>query len=406
MNSYAIRGRLINYETDKEIEDGLVITEGSVIAYAGPYQKELIKKSAEIINLNGGTILPGFIDCHTHLTGSATSGESPMRDDNLLGAAYDLGLLLDAGFTAVRDMSGNGFSLSKAVERGYLRGPDIFAGGKILSPTSGHVDVEPWKTKEEYNLTNRDGRMCDGVSDCILAAREQFRHGAKFIKICATGGVSSISDNISDIQFSREEIKAIVEEAARHGAYVAAHCTGDAGMKEAILSGIGSVEHGVMASQETINLMAERNIPLVTTLYVSLNVANFPGLPQEVAKKASYCAEANIKTIEMARKAGITIVLGTDFSNSKNTPYTKNGLEFSAMVQAGMTPLEAIKAGTINAARLIKADGKTGSLLPGKIANVVIVKGNPLQDITCLEDSKNIKYVFKNGQIEKNIVNL
>ena len=298
-------------------------------------------------------------------------------------------------------MSVNGFALQRAVNRSYLRGPRIMPGGRLLSITGGHCDTAGDATKEEVNATNLTGRLCDGVDECILATRENFRQGAKFIKVCATGGVSSITDNVDDVQFSFEELKAIVDEAKRHGTYVAAHCTGNTGALQAVKAGVKCIEHGVMLGPETIDLMAENDVSLVTTLYISLNVANFPGLHPVVAEKAKLCAEANIKTIEMARKAGIRIALGTDFSNSENTPYAKHGREFAAMVQAGMTPMEAIKAGTINGAYLMKCQDKLGSLEANKLADIVITDGNPLEDISCLADKDHIKFVMKNGVIEK-----
>ncbi len=404
MISYALKGRIVDVINNKIIENGLVITNKELIYYSGEFKESLIKDSHNVIQVDNGTIIPGFIDCHVHLTGHETSNHSNFHDDNLLASVKDISTILYAGFTTIRDMSGNGFALSKAVENNILKGPNIIPGGKVLSPTSGHVDFEPWERKEDYNLKNKNYRLCDGVDDCILAVREQFRQGAKFIKICATGGVSSRTDNLSDIQFSKEEISSMVEEAKRHGSYVTAHCTGDEGMKEAILAGVSCIEHGVMASQETINLMKERNIPLVSTLYISLNVANFPGLPREIAEKAKYCANANLNTIKMAKKAEIMIALGTDFSNSKNTSYADSGKEFEAMIAAGLTEFDAIKAGTINSAKLMNIDNLKGSLDKDKIADILIVKGNPTKDISCLSNSENIKIVIKNGIVEKNIL--
>lgn len=401
MACYALKGRVIDAVSDAAIENGLVVVEGDKIKYAGIYNEKEIPGNAEIIDAGKGTILPGFIDCHVHLCGEAIAGEKSTRYEKLLGAAYEIGILLDAGFTGLRDMSAFGFALQRAVDAGYLRGPRIMPGGRILSITSGHCDIAGDLTKEEVNATNLTGRLCDGVDECILAVRENFRQGAKFIKVSATGGVSSIADNVNDVQFSFEELKAIVDETKRHGTYVAAHCTGNAGAFQAVKAGVKSIEHGVMLEQETIDLMAENGVALVTTLYISLNVAGFPGLHPVVREKAKLCAEANIKTIEMARKAGIRIALGTDFSNSANTPYAKNGMEFVAMVQAGMTPMEAIKAGTINGAYLMKSEDKLGSLESGKLADIVITDGNPLENISCLADKEHIKLVMKNGVIEK-----
>ncbi len=404
MSVFALKGRVIDGISDQAIEDGLVIVKGSQISYAGPCEEDRVPEGAEIIAHPEGTILPGFIDCHAHLMGKESAGEGASPDDKLLAAAYEIGILLDAGFTGIRDMSANGFALSRGVAQGFVRGPRIMPGGRVLSVTGGHCDFSGNLSKQAFNQKSRLARLCDGVEDCLLAVREQFSQGAKFIKICATGGVSSFVDQLEDVQFSFEEIQVMVEEAARHGTYVTAHCTSDRGTYQALRAGIDCVEHGVMLKQKTIDLMAEKDVSLVTTLSVSLGVAKLPDLPTAMAEKAKRCAEANIRTIEMARKAGIRIALGTDYSNSKNSPYANNGKEFEAMTRAGMTPMEAIKAGTINAAYLMKSDDVLGSLEEGKIADIVIVQGNPLEDIHCLTDQSHVRFVMKDGIIEKNLL--
>lgn len=402
MSSYAIKGRLIDVIEKKAIEQGLVVTENERIVYAGEADGYEIPSDAVL--LEADTILPGFIDCHIHMTGEEDAGnfaDGRMFGDQLMGAVYQSGLLVDAGFTGIRDMSEAGLYLSRAQARGILRAPKIIPGGKLLGITSGHVDDNPELTKEEINKRDHCGRLCDGVDDCIRAVREQFRAGAKFIKICATGGVSSPTDRVDDVQFSKEELEAIVQETKRHHSYVAAHCTGNEGAYQGILAGVECIEHGVMLTQREIDLMAEKNIPLVSTLAVSLGVAKMPGLPQWLKDKAAKCAEYNKRTIDMARKAGITIAFGTDYSNSKNTPFRHIGKEFEAMTEAGMTNMEAICAGTINVAKVCRTEKETGSLEAGKYADITLVNGNPLEDIRVLGDAKNITGVLINGKKEK-----
>lgn len=402
MSSYAIKGRLIDVIEKKAIEQGLVVTENERIVYAGEADGYEIPSDAVL--LEADTILPGFIDCHIHMTGEEDAGnfaDGRMFGDQLMGAVYQSGLLVDAGFTGIRDMSEAGLYLSRAQARGILRAPKIIPGGKLLGITSGHVDDNPELTKEEINKRDHCGRLCDGVDDCIRAVREQFRAGAKFIKICATGGVSSPTDRVDDVQFSKEELEAIVQETKRHHSYVAAHCTGNEGAYQGMLAGVECIEHGVMLTQREIDLMAEKNIPLVSTLAVSLGVAKMPGLPQWLKDKAVKCAEYNKRTIDMARKAGITIAFGTDYSNSKNTPFRHIGKEFEAMTEAGMTNMEAICAGTINAAKVCRTEKETGSLEAGKYADITLVNGNPLEDIRVLGDAKNITGVLINGKKEK-----
>lgn len=399
MKHYVLKGRIIDGISDAALENGLLCF-GETIDYVGPASDFRIPEGTELIDVGKGTILPGFIDCHAHLSGEQDSGGSPCFGDQLLGAAYQLGILLDAGFTGLRDMSEAGLYLSRAVARGILRGPRILPGGKILGVTGGHADAFLHLPKEFANACDHSHRLVDGVDDCILGVREQFRAGARFIKICATGGVSSPGDNLDDVQFSPEELAAIVGETTRHHSYVAAHCTGNEGAYQALKAGVRSIEHGVFLTQREVDLMAELGVPLVTTLAVSLGVARLPDIPSWMAAKAHHCAEANLKTIAMARAAGVRIVLGTDFSNTKNFPYKDNGLEFVAMVQAGMTPMEAIKAGTSNAAPLMM-DDRIGSLKPGKLADIVVVEGNPLEDISALEGAEKVKMVFMGGKLVK-----
>ena len=209
--------------------------------------------------------------------------------------------------------------------------------------------------------------------------------------------MSSPTDGVDDVQFSFEELQAIVAEAKRHHTYVAAHCTGNEGAYQALLAGVECIEHGVMLTQREIDLMAEKNVPLVSTLFVSELCSHLKG-PQWFMEKASKCYKANVNTIAMARKAGIRIAFGTDFSNSKNTAYRKEGQEFEAMVRAGMTPWEAIQAGTINAAYVMRKADKLGSLEVGKLADIVIADGNPLEDISVLADASHITAVFQDGK--------
>lgn len=396
-----LKGRVIDAVSPAPLENGMVLVEGRHITYVGPWDSTLCRPEDTLYTLENGSILPGFVDCHAHLTGQEDAGDfagGRLFGDQLLGAAYQCGLLLDAGFTGIRDMSEAGLYLSRAVERGVLRGPRILPGGRVMGVTSGHVDMDPQLSKEEINRSSHLSYLVDGVEDCLLGVRQQFRMGARFIKICATGGVSSPTDRVDDVSFSREELEAIVAEAKRHHSYVCAHCTGYEGAYAALQAGVTCIEHGVMLTQREIDLMARLDATLVTTLSVSLGVANIPGLPDWMAKKARDCAEANIRTIQMARKAGVRIAFGSDYSNSPNSPYRELGREFEAMVRAGMTPTEAVQAGTIHAAHLMGNQADCGSLEPGKLADIVLVDGNPLADISLLAHADHVKLVLQEGR--------
>ena len=399
-----LKGRLLDLEEGRIIEKGLLAYEGDCIQYAGEESGYACREGDLVLSVGHGTILPGFIDCHAHLTGEEDAGSfanGRLFGDQLLGAAYQLGLLLESGFTSIRDMSEAGLYLSRAVERGVLCGPRIIPGGKVLGITSGHVDSCIEQDREYYNRHDHLSYLMDGPDECVRGVREQFRMGAKFIKICATGGVSSPTDRVDDVQFSPEELRAIVSEAKRHHSYVTAHCTGYEGAYQALLAGVECIEHGVMLTQREIDLMAEKKVPLVTTLDISLHVANIPGFPDWMHQKAVQCRENNLRSIEMARKAGILIALGSDYSNSKNTPYRKLGKEFLAMQEAGMTSLECLRAGTIHAGTVIREE-KLGLLKAGWHADIVVCDGNPLEDLNCVSDAEHILFVAAGGKIVKN----
>lgn len=399
-----LKGRVIDAVSPASLENGMVVVEGERICHVGPFDPALLRPEDRLLSWEDGTILPGFIDCHAHLTGQEDAGDfagGSLFGDQLLGAAYQCGLLLDAGFTGIRDMSEAGLYLSRAVERGVLRGPRILPGGRVMGITSGHVDMDPGLSPEEINRRSPLSYLVDGVEDCLRGVRQQFRMGARFIKICATGGVSSPTDRVDDVAFSREELETIVAEARRHHSYVCAHCTGYEGAWAALQAGVTCIEHGVMLTQREIDLMARMDATLVTTLSVSLGVANIPGLPDWMAQKARDCAEANIRTIQMARQAGVRIAFGSDYSNSPHSPYRRLGSEFGAMVRAGMTPMEAIRAGTIHAAYLMMDQENRGSLEPGKLADIALVQGDPLADISVLADADRVKLVLLGGRVVK-----
>ena len=399
---YAILGRVIDSISDEALENGMVLVENDRITYVGEQKETLISKEMERIDAKGGTIMPGFIDAHIHLSGTESVhfvDSSPFAC--LLTAVKDLSDLVDAGVTGVRDMSLFGKHLKEAVECGNIKGPRIMPGGRVLSVSAGHCDFDTNRTVEEANKNDLTGYLVDGVEECLKGVRQQFRDGAEFIKICATGGVSSAVDNVNDVQFSVKELKVMIEEAARHGTYVTAHCTGTAGTLQALKAGIGCVEHGVMLDEECIEIMKEKNIPLVTTLSVALGIADMKNLPDFMMKKAVSVKESAMHSFQMAHEAGIRVALGTDYSNSKNTPFKQIGKEFYSLTRCGYTPMEAIKAGTINGAYLMRKDREIGSLEVGKLADLVVVDGNPLEDIRCLSDADHVKLVMIGGNVVK-----
>ena len=405
MMKKAILGRYIDVVHKSVIEDGAILIEGERILYAGEKKDAPLSDEFEIYTLEGGTILPGFIDCHAHINGEGDNVLAVFKDKMILKAVYDMKERLLSGFTAARDMTQISGTMKWAIEHGYIEGPRLKPGGQVLSITGGHGDSD---TDYPYEIVkdNIETYLMDGVDECLKGVRKQFREGAEFIKICATGGVSSTTDGMEDVQFSNEELKVIVEEAKRHGAYVAAHCSGLAGAKQALKAGIKTVEHGIHLDEECVEIMKQNDCSLVTTLNIALHLAESPNLPEYMAVKARHCAAANLKSIELVRKAGVNVALGTDFSNVAGSPrsYRYLGKEFEAICEAGYTEMESICAGTINAAKVMEMVDDIGSLDSGKYADIVIVNGNPIEDIKVLGDAEHVKFVMKSGEIIKNTI--
>ncbi|MGN1018796.1 MAG: amidohydrolase family protein [Aristaeellaceae bacterium] len=398
-----LKGRVIDAIHDEPIEKGLVAVEDERIVYAGEENGFTIPGNATVYEAVNGTVMPGFIDAHAHLCGSESihrSGSEPY--DLLLTTVRDLRDLVDAGITGVRDMSAFGRPLRDAIARGNIKGPRIMVGGKVLSISSGHCDSAPYRSVEECNREDLIAYMMDGPEACYRGVREQFRQGAEFIKICATGGVSSAVDDFDDQEFSPEELRVIIGEARRHNTYVTAHCTGTEGTKAALRAGIGCVEHGVKLDEECVAIMRERNVPLVTTLSVSLGLAEMKGLPEHMMRKARALEGCSMRSFQMAHAYGITVALGTDYSNSPNTPFLEIGKEFYSLTRCGYTPMEAIKAGTTNGALLMKKQDQFGRLEAGMLADIVLVDGNPLDDIRLLAHADHVKLVLIGGKVQKN----
>lgn len=400
--TYKITGRMVDVLEGKVIEDGAVLVEGDTILYAGSEKNAPACADAVCIHTECGTILPGFIDCHAHLCGF--DNDYMQQPDAVLAlkAAKDMGDLLRSGFTSIRDMTRISPYLKRAVDAGWVEGPRIMAGSQVLSVTSGHTDEVRYPISMAAD--NALGALCDGVEDCLRVTRRQFRRGAEFIKVCATGGVSSMSDGLDDTQFSNKEMQAIVDEAQRHGSYVAAHCSGLAGTKQALRCGVKTIEHGIQLDEECIDIMRRNDCSLVTTLYVSLHVSEMANLPDWLIAKGRLCADRNRQSIALAHEAGINIALGTDFGNSgpdANTDFSFIGREFEAITQCGFSNMEAIQIGTINGARCMGRQAQVGSLTEGKLADLVICDGDPTQDIRVLGHADHIGFVMKGGKIIK-----
>ncbi len=388
--------RMLDVSTGKIVNNAVVVIEKDRIKSVGAGK---VPKDATTIDLGDVTLLPGLTDMHVHLTGDLEGDwvhrvvtEGPA--DWALRGAKNAKITLEAGFTTVRDVGARGFAnvaLMKATAQGLIEGPRIFPSGYALSITGGHCDVTGY-APGILELGPKEG-VADGVDEVVKAVRYQIKHGAKVIKVCATAGVLSFEGPVGAQQYSEEELRAIVEEAARHGLKVAAHAHGTEGIIAAVRAGVASIEHGSMLNDEAIALMKEKGTYLVPTTYLA-DAINLEVLPPPVRAKAEKVLPVAKESIRRAIRAGVKIAFGTD---AAVFPHGQNAREFGALVERGMTPIDAIRAATLNAADLLGVDDR-GVIAPGKLADIIAVPGNPLEDIHVLE---RVSFVMKGGKVFK-----
>lgn len=385
--------RMLDVVRGEMVTNPVVVIDGSRIVRVGG----AVPAGATVIDLGAVTLLPGFIDAHTHLSYDisgdwvnrpvrALSGEAALR------GAHNASLTLRAGFTTVRDVGSGSFvdvALMRAIDQGLVEGPRIIPAGHSLGITGGHCDVTGY-IPGVLELGPEEG-VADGVDGVLRAVRYQIKHGAKVIKICATAGVLSFEGPVGAQQFSEEEMRAIVEEAARHGLKVAAHAHGAEGIKAAVRAGVASIEHGSLLDDEGIQLMKERGTYLVPTTHLA-DVIALDQLPPPIRAKAEYVLPLAKANLRKAIAAGVKIAFGTD---AAVYPHGDNAKEFAALVDRGMTPLEALRAGTVRAADLLGTPDR-GAIAPGMLADLVAVRGDPLADIRATEQ---IAFVMKGGAV-------
>ena len=383
---------------------GIVVRNGRIESI-GPWGAMAPDAAVPVIDYSALTVLPGFIDCHVHLTMEVAKGwefepvKGTTADAAIAGTVNAL-RTLRAGFTTVRnlaDRGGESVALRNAVERGAIPGPRIITARQMLTITGGHGD---WSNgfRPDLRLSGQEGietGVCDSADACRAAVRYQVKYGADVIKISATGGVLSPGDEIGARQFNDEELRAIVGEAHALGKKVAAHAHGTAGIKAAVLAGVDSIEHGSILDDEAIKMMKEHGTRLVPTLMAGETVgarARSGGLPDFAVEKALHVQPLMEASFRKAVQAGVKIAFGTD---SAVSPHGENAHEFELMVQYGMTPMNAIVAATRTAADLLGRAADVGTLETGRYADLVAVKGDPLKDVALL---KHPAAVLKGGQ--------
>lgn len=384
--------RMLDVRAGRMIAEAVIVMQGDRIAQVGGPAPA----GAPVIDLGPATLLPGLLDAHVHLTIEIRPGFelAPVREtaaDAAIHGAVNARKTLLAGFTTVRNLGAGEFvdvSLMRAIERGEIEGPRIVPAGHAIGITGGHCDV----TGFAPGVAVQDPLhgVADGVDRVVQAVRQQAKYGARVIKICATAGVLSFDATVGAQQLSEAEMRAVVEEAARHGLRVAAHAHGTEGIKAAIRAGVTSIEHGSMLDDEAIAMMKERGTWLVPTRALA-DLIDRNALPAPIRAKADHVMPLADASFRKAIAAGVRIAFGTD---AAVLPHGLNAKEFAVYVKSGMTPLDAIRTATINGAELLGTSDR-GEIAVGKLADLIAVPGDPLTDITVLE---RVSAVIKGGR--------
>jgi imidazolonepropionase-like amidohydrolase len=389
----AIRAaRMLDVASGRILSNAVVVVQGDRIVSVNP---AAVPAGARVLDLGDVTLMPGFIDMHTHLSSeiSAASFTDAVRltdADFAFRAVGHAGKTLRAGFTTVRDFGGDvTVALGRAVSRGSVVGPRVVPSRNSLGVTGGHCDVTGF-APGVLELGPEDG-VADGPWEVVQAVRYQIKHGAQVIKTCATAGVLSLEGPVGAQQYSYEELKAMVDEAARHGVRVAAHAHGTEGIKAAVRAGVASIEHGSQLDDEAIALMKERGTWLVPTSYL-VDRINLAVLPPLVRQKAETILPIARQSLRKAIAGGVKIAFGTD---AGVYPHGENAKEFAVYVKLGMTTADAIRSATLHAAELLGMSDR-GVIAAGKLADLVAVPGDPLRDITATE---RVSWVMLGGKV-------
>ena len=398
-------GSFIDVTTGAMLKNQIILIQNDTIIAVG--SSITIPKDAEIIDLSNATVLPGLIDCHSHIT--SEPGNDYYADifrktavDNAIMAPTYAKRTLEAGFTTIRDVGAGGFvdvALRNAINSGDIVGPRLQVATLFIGSTGSHGDMNGFSPYLDYNMPAHMSGVADGVEGVKEQVRYNIKYGADVIKFGASAGVLSEEESVGAPQYSQEEMNAIVVEAKRWGRKTCAHAHGTEAIKMAVKAGVASVEHGSLLDDECIELMKQKGTFYDTTIFVGhYVVAEFAkkGYPEKILNKARMIVPVVGSSFSKAVKAGVKIAFGTD---AGVFPHGLNAKQFAYMVQFGQTPMQAIQSATVQSAELLGWSKKIGSIEKGKYADVIAIVGNPLENITLLE---KVSFVMKGGVVYKN----